>query len=68
MSRATPRPFEPRPMGSAGLTHYWLAHYVDWSSWRVFISELDCLRFAVAAEMSVKRVKFGDDPKKECSA
>lgn len=40
----------------------WLAFYGDWSGWRVFKSEMQALRHAVANSMSVVFLPYGADP------
>ena len=41
---------------------YWLASHGDMSAFRVFDSEIECLRYAVEHSMSVSEVQFGADP------
>lgn len=42
-------------------THVWVALYSDKSGAAVFSSELECLRYALANAMQVKRVLLGED-------
>lgn len=44
------------------MTGYWLAYYGDWSGFRIFDNEVDCLRYAVDHHMMVKFVPWGEDP------
>jgi|CXWL01.1.fsa_nt_gi hypothetical protein len=38
----------------------WVAYYPDHPAIRVFVEEIDCLRFAVANGMTVKAIKSGE--------
>lgn len=49
--------FDERPSG------VWVAYHIDWSGFVFFEDEVSALRHGVANMMSVKFVKYGEDPR-----